>query len=134
MLAVPDWDIEACEEAEAQAREVEEDDPDAAADMRAMAQAARRKLGIIGGAKAGRDPYDPMKLYARMAKYYGWSHESMEHMHFPTFFAYLREANEMIEEEKREYDRARRGHRANPGQIQGMFQEAEIYQGETIEI
>lgn len=134
MLAVPDWDIDACEEAEAQARELEEYDPDAAADMRAMAAAARRKLDRGEDHRAGRESYDPMKIYARMAKYYGWSHESMEQMHFPTFFAYVREASAMIEEEKREYDKARRGHRANPGQIQGMFQEAEAYQGETVEI
>lgn len=96
-----------------------------------MVQAARRKLGTL---RAVREPYDPMKLYARMAKYYGWSHSEMEQMHFPTFFAYVREANEMMEDEKREYERARHGHGASPEQLQGVFAEAEEYGGETVAI
>lgn len=131
-MQVPAWDEDACYEAERQARELETYDPDAAADMRAMIAAARHKL--TGYGSPAREPYDPMRLYARMAKYYGWSHSEMEQMHFATFFAYAREANEMIEEEKREYDRSKHGHRASPDQLQGLFQEAEQYQGETVAI
>jgi hypothetical protein len=126
---VPDWDEDACYEAEQQARELEVHDLDAASDMRAMVQAARRKLGLQS--HQAREPYDPSKLKARMAKYYGWSYSEIDQMHFVEFFAAVREANVMIEEEKREYERSRRG---EPSQLQGMFQEAEQYQGETVAI
>ena len=128
---MPDWDEEACDEAERQARELEAYDLDAASDMRALASAARSRL--VGRPIQANEPYDPMKIYARMAKYYGWSHDQMERMHFVTFFAYVREASEMIEEERREYERARCGTN-NAGQVQGMFTEAEAYTGETVAI
>jgi hypothetical protein len=48
-----------------------------------------------------------MKLYARMAKFYGFPHDQMDRMHFRTFFGYVREANIMVEQEKAEYERTR---------------------------
>lgn len=84
-----------------------------------------------------REPYDPMRIYARAAKFYGWSLRDMEHMHFVTFFGFIREASEINEEEKAEYDRARRQQgqgSASPDQAMGMFAVAERYTGETIAI
>lgn len=135
MLQAPEWDEEAIEEAEYQARALESFDPDAASDLRAMAASARRKLtGQVPGAST-REPYDPMKIYARMAKYYGWSFEQMQNMHFITFFAFVREASEMNEEEKREIERNRRGQGTTTvDQAQGLFPEAQAYQGETVTI
>jgi hypothetical protein len=132
----PDWDEEAIEEAEYRARAIEPFDPDAASDMRAMAATARAKLTGQPIASTMREPYDPMRIYARMSKYYGWSHQDMEQMHFVTFFGYVREANEMSEEEKAEYERAKRGQQTSttPEQALGMFPVAERYQGETVAI
>jgi hypothetical protein len=113
-------------------------DPDTAGDMRALAAAARRKLATSSGSatdRSGREPYDPVRIYARMAKYYGWSMRDMEQMHFPLFFAMVREASEMNEEEKAEYDRKRRSQgTAEPEQVQGLFPEAQEYTGETIRL
>jgi hypothetical protein len=47
--------------------------------------------------------YDPIKLYARLAKYYGWSHKDIDLLHYATFFGYVRETQDLIDEEKDAY-------------------------------
>lgn len=99
-----------------------------------MAAAARRKLtGVAGNSRA---PYDPMALYAYLAKYYRFSDREMDAMHFPRFFGYVRRMSVMQDEENAAYERARRqGQRqatATPEQAQGLFIKPEEYQGETV--
>lgn len=134
----PDWDEEAIEEAEYRARAIAPFDEDAAADLRAMAAAARAKLSGAANLPV-REPYDPTRIYARACKFYpGWTPQTIDQMHFPLFFAMIREASELNEEEKAEYERARRtqaGHgTASPEEIAGMFPVAEHYDGETVAI
>ncbi len=119
----PDWDEEACEEAEATADEIAEHDPEAAqhlyaqlaavrrarqaADAREQAQVAQpldssttaRPDARPDARRRGAAPYDPMRLYAQLAHYYHFSDRDIEGMHFPRVFAYYREAVLMQEEE-----------------------------------
>lgn len=139
MIDAPDWDEEAIEEAEYRARAIEPFDQDAAIEMRAKAAAARAKLtGQPLVAAPLKEPYDPMRIYARMAKYYGWTHEAMERMHFVTFFAYVREASVMNDEEKAEYERGVRrqqqSQQGTPEQALAAFPTATKYDGETVAI
>ena len=106
-------------------------DPDGAAQLLAQAQAAQRKRGGIVQ-PIGKEPYDPMKLYARMSKYYGWSHREMDNMHFPTFFGYVREAQIISDEEKAEYDKAKRNSQGTGTQGLGDFPQPKPYEGETV--
>jgi hypothetical protein len=84
------------------AGQLQESDPEAAALLRSTAHQTQERQGRVETPHAA---YDPMRLYARMARFYRFSNESMDHMHFPTFFGYVREADLMIAEEKAEIDR-----------------------------
>jgi hypothetical protein len=133
-IHAPDWDEEAIEEAEYRARALEPFDRDAASDLRAMAAAARATLHGTE-VVAVREPYDPTRIYARACKFYpGWTPATIDQMHFPLFFAMIREASAINEEEKAEYDRARRQHEpsVSPEQAMGLFPVAEKYEGETV--
>ncbi len=103
-----EWDEEAIEQAYEQARTLDTCDPAAAKQLRAQAHyAQQRKRGQVSSDETmllGKT-YDPMRLYARMAKYYGFSHRTMDTMHIPTFFGYVREASIMIDEEQAEIDK-----------------------------
>jgi hypothetical protein len=126
-----DWDEDAIAVAIESAQSMMDFDPDGARQLLAQAQAAERKRGKTTRL-SGREPYDPMKLYARMKKYYGMSHAEMDSLHFATFFGYVREAQIMIDEEKAEYDKTRAGSTATPGAALGDFPQARPYEGETI--
>lgn len=133
---VPDWDEDAIQEAEYRARALAPFDPDAATRLRNMAAAARAKL--TGQPVGSREPYDPMKAYSRAAKFYGWSHKEMEAMHFVTFFAYIREASEINDEEQAAFERAKResqqGQVATEADIANMVPQMQTYEGETVAI
>ena len=102
----------------------------------ALSARAKRGAGSHVTAPVVHGPYDPMRLYARMAKFYKWTFESMEQMHFVTFFAFVREAAEINREEAEETARARRTGYSTPTveAAQGMFEEAVPYTGETVAI
>lgn len=115
----PDWDEEACEEAEATADEIAEHDPEAAAHLYAQLAAVRRArqreqggvtsllvpstLPVRGKSSAS---YDPMRLYAQLAHYYHFGDREIDEMHFPRVFAYYREAVLMQEEEQAAHEAA----------------------------
>lgn len=127
-----DWDEDAIEEALRTANDIEDADPETAHRLRAQAEAAARRRDVPI-ATVGKEPYDPMKVYARVAKYYGWSHEAIDMMHFVTLFGYVREMHKMNEDEKAEYDRARRnGTQATAAPTDGVFPVAHRYEGETV--
>jgi hypothetical protein len=128
-----DWDEDAIAVAIESAQSMMEFDPDGARQLLAQAQAAERKRGKTTRL-SGREPYDPMRLYARMKKYYGMSHAEMDSMHFATFFGYVREAQIMIDEEKAEYDKARAGNTTQAIGGLGDFPQARPYEGETVPI
>lgn len=127
-----DWDEDAIAVAIESAQSMMEFDPEGARQLLAQAQAAEKKLGKP--VQVGmREPYDPMKLYARMKKYYGMSHAEMDSMHYATFFGYVREAQVMIDEEKAEYDKARQqGNTTQAVGGLGDFPQAKPYEGETV--
>lgn len=131
---MPDWDEDAIAEAEYRAKALAAFDPDAAARLRGMAAAAKAKL--TGRPVGAREPYDPMRVYSRAAKFYGWSHREMEWMHFVTFFAYLREASEINDEEQAAFERARReaqsGQVATEADVASMLPHMQHYEGETV--
>lgn len=127
-----DWDEEAIAVAIESAQALMDFDPDGARQLLAQAQAAERKRGKPS--RIGiKEPYDPMKLYARMKKYYGMSHAEMNEMHYATFFGYVREAQVMQEEEEQAYNKAKNGTSANTGMSLGDFPQPQDYQGETVE-
>lgn len=135
-----DWDEEAVEQAVETAHALMDADPDGARQLLAQAQAAQRRLRP-DVKLALKTPFDPMALYAQVAKYYRFSHQEMEQLHFPTFFGYVREAQLQIEAERKESDRLRHQGAHNgtytPG-ADGMgvegFEVARPYAGETVEI
>lgn len=91
-----DWDEEARTTAWYQAQELAHRDPDAAAYLMAHLEAT---ASSTEAAQPRREHYDPPRLYARIAKYLGFSHRDMDDMHFVTFFSYVREATLIAEEE-----------------------------------
>lgn len=50
-----------------------------------------------------------MRLFARVAKYYGWSDADVRRTHWPTLIGYAREADLMQEEEQRKAENASDG-------------------------
>lgn len=144
-----DWDDEAIADAYARAEAIAEFDAEAATLLRQQARAAQRQRHGLRGVlpdegNAGtplKEPYDPMKLYARMGLKYPWmSDEVIDRMHFPKFFGYVREALLFEEEQQASYDRARRQAATSPTHAQptlspdeasGLFTQANVYQGEV---
>ena len=77
--------------------------------------------------------YDPMMLFARVARFYRFSDRDMDEMHYPRFFAYVRNANIMIEEDKRQLADIRatgNGQQEMSGEeLRNMFPEARLWDG-----
>lgn len=96
------WDYEARSAAYDQSRAMAARDPDAAAYLMAHLDVTAADAPSITSAH---EPYDPMMLYARMAKYYRFSDSDLDNMAYPRFFGYLRCAVLMSEEEQRAIDR-----------------------------
>lgn len=120
---------------------LQECDPEASAQLIAQARHAERRLRASSDriVPVSSQTYDPMKLYAQMAKYYGWSHKEMDWMHFPTFFGYVREANLMIEKEKAEIARAKNASSQQqqvltPEQARSYFSLPESYTGDITHV
>lgn len=116
-------------------------DPEGAAQLLAQAQAAERNLHptmTTGMGGRVQESYDPMRLYARMAKYYGWSHNQIDAMHFVTFFGYVREAQIMLDEEKATYTTpAANGQAVTPEQaamVVSDLPQVLPYEGETVSL
>lgn len=142
-IAVADvcaWDEDEIAQAIATAQALMDADPEGARQLLAQAQAAQRRIQpeVRVSLKA---PFDPMRMYADVAKHYGFADSDMEQMHFPRFFGYLREAQLHNEREKQEVDRIKRQGAGNatytPGPDgMGMegFAVATPYAGETVAI
>jgi hypothetical protein len=131
------WDEDECQQAIDTAQSLMEADPDGARQLLAQAQVRQRQLRPLQ-TFTGHEPFDPMKLYSDVAKYYHFSDSDMEQMHYPKFFGYVREAQLKIEAERKESDRIRnQGSNATytPG-ADGMgvegFPVARPYEGETV--
>jgi hypothetical protein len=77
-----------------------------------------------------------MKAFSRMAKFYRFSHQEMEQMHFVTFFAYVREASEINDEEERAFERAKQqgaGQQVVEAEaVAGALPQMQNYEGETV--
>jgi hypothetical protein len=124
---VPDWDEDAIDVAREQADTLAPYDPVAAASLRRKAAAAERQLlrtrqhdatdgGASGAAltSTGHTPFDPMRLFARLAHYYpSFSDEAMLRMPWKRLIAYAREMDiaerERAEAEKAAWEEARSG-------------------------
>lgn len=66
-------------------------------------------------------PFDPARLFARLAKYYRFSDSDMRQMPFKRLLMYAREMDIMLEEENAAYDKARRdGSRGSGGTSRAM--------------
>lgn len=137
------WDEEAIDLAFQRAQALDGVDEDAARQLRAQANWAQQRLKQAQMASTPRgvpNAYDPMAIFAKMAKFYRFSHSEMNAMHFPTFFGYIREMALMQEKEQAEYDRIKR---ERPGQqalspqetesfVKQAFPVAMPYEGEVI--
>lgn len=121
-----DWDEEAIENARRQARDLADSDPDASRQLMAQADAACQSL--YGQAS---EPYDPMQLYARILRFYngGITDSDLDRMDYRRFLGYVREAEELSEEERREMNKGRETS-INPSDMTI----AQEYTGETIRI
>ena len=129
------WDTDARVGAWEEAQRAGERDPDAAAYLLACLRADARGNGngdgngdgdpdaadadtddealmpapVASSAVAGGKPFDPMRLLARVAKFYGFSHRELMRMPWRAFLGYAREADIMNQEEQDAYTRANSG-------------------------
>jgi len=94
--------------------------------------------------------FNPMRLYARMAHFYhGFSDTDLRQMHYPRFFAYIREANVLIEEQREAQAQHNNSNNRNHGhgnaqvvhdpeianlEILRRFGKPQQYQGETVKL
>lgn len=99
------WDEEAQENAVVQARQIASRDPEAASLLVAQVVAEQE----LSKDRAYVDPfantYKPALVYDRACKEYGWRPKDIDEMHYLTFFAMLREANERHRQENEAYKR-----------------------------
>lgn len=125
----PTMDEEAIERAIAQAQAIEEDDPDAAKQLMAQAQAAKQKLGSLVPL---REPYDPSALQARVLRHYngGVTVADLDRMSYKRFFALVRELNLMLEQENKQVKPQQSSH-TNISQAFGDMPRTQEYTGEV---
>lgn len=86
------------------ARQISSRDPEAASLLVAQVVAEQEMAKDSG---YSRDPfqghYNPVLLYDRACREYGWRPKDCDDMHYLTFFAMLREANERHQQENEAY-------------------------------
>jgi len=135
-----DWGPQEIKKALAQAHECEEEgDLDAANLLRAQAQAAQAKLNGSQGAKAQVQPYDPMKLYARVLYHYrgAITDADFARIDYRRFFGYVRELDYILQEKARAEGGTESQKKQNQGEVQAVlnqFPQPEQYTGETIQL
>jgi hypothetical protein len=103
----------------------------------AQAQAAKAKLDGKEQGDTTLEPYDPMRLYARLLRHYNGAitDEDLSRMDYRRFFGYVRELDIMIEEENEASKGT--GSKNNSGDTQAALSELprpEVYEGETIKL
>src|SRR5580765_1270057 len=130
------WGYEEIDAAIEQAHAIEQWDKEAAKNLLAQAQAAKKSLE---GTTNLREPYDPMALYARELRFYKGSitDERLETMDYRRFLGYVREAELINEAEQREYYKGRQGQQSNPMEANAALNEFAVpqeYTGETVRL
>lgn len=122
------WDDDEIAEAILTAQRIEEADPQAARQLRAQAQAARQHTQ-----GRTREPYDPMRLYARVLRFYQGSitDERLETMDYRRFLGYVREADILSQDEARAYQSPQR-ESSDVSLVLNEFPKAQPYTGETV--
>lgn len=133
---VESLDVVARSHALQQAQQTQQRDPSAAALLVAYASAAspEKQQENIHSVQ-----FKPMKLLARMAKFYHWTPKYMlKEMDYVQFFGFVREANEIIAEEKNEYPSANNQVVTDPlvanMMMKKQFGELRRYQGDVVRI
>ncbi len=106
ILPLLGWDAEARETARRQAQAIMERDPIAGqyllSQVAREAEAEAEREGYAQPVSGVKEPYDVMRLYARMGRFYSWmSFDVARKMHYQAFAGYVREAKLMQEEEER---------------------------------
>jgi len=98
------WDEEAKESAIAQARQLAARDPEAASLLVAQVVAEQElQQQNTDYTESTLNKYSPITAYERACKEYGWKPKDIDEMHYITFFAMLREANERHKQENEAY-------------------------------
>lgn len=127
------WDDEEIAQAIQTAQLIEDADPDAARQLRAQAQAARKQLQ-----GSTREPYDPMALYARVLRFYGGgiTDRDLETMSYRRFLGYVREAAIIAEDDEKRYRDATRsqGNIVDARQVIDEFPRAQAYDGDVVNL
>lgn len=85
------------ERLQAELTSVGQRDPQLCARLQAEIAALDASLPV---ASAPAKPYDPSRLYARMAHYYGWTYDYLDEMDYSRFFAAAREMYIALQEER----------------------------------
>lgn len=99
------WDEEAKEVALYQARQLSHRDPEAASLLVAQTVAEQEMSKDEAYANPFADQYNPALMYDRACREYGWRPKDIDQMHYVTFFAMMREANERRKQEQENYYR-----------------------------
>jgi hypothetical protein len=98
------WDEEAKEAAIAQARQLAVRDPEAASLLVAQVVSEQELQKDASYTDTSFNQYNPILVYERACKEYGWTPRQIDEMHYLTFFAMLREANERHKQEQASYN------------------------------
>lgn len=104
-------------------------DPDAAALL--SAQAARGRRVGTGVASV----YDPLDIYCRLAREFGWSDAEMDAMDYVRFFGYVDRLTRQVEREQAERDtrmRSAGGGYGDASTVAAAFPEIRPYEGRTV--
>lgn len=126
-VTAPDWDEEAIETARDQAAMLLDMDPNDPTAMLLLEKARLAEMALRGETLASpsvaraaprqafpaafkppESVFDPMQLFAQLAKYYHWSDRDIRETPWKRLLGYKREAERMIEQEQAAYDKAKR--------------------------
>lgn len=117
---------------------MEEWDKDAANQLRAQAQAAKARLDGNPQVPTALEPYDPMRIRARLLRCYkgGLTRTDLKTMDYREYFGYIRELDIMLQEEA-EAAKGDGGKVNSPEETRAMINNlphAQEYEGEVIKL
>lgn len=137
-LPVQKWDRRARERALQQARMMHAHDPDAASQLLQQLQVEEQAAcaeKTDPTALVLRETFDPLDLYARVAKFYrGWTFQDIGEMDYVQVFGCIEKAKRMQEEEQRAYNNAQSngGHTMSEAEMRTWLPAVRKYDGPTV--
>lgn len=76
--------------------------------------------------------YDPLELYLRMAKVYGWTLSNIDEMDYVLFFHAVDKTRKILDEENRAYNNTQSGHIMTEAEMRAWLPAVRKYEGQTV--